>query len=290
MDVASKAMALDISRNPTRDLRDILVHVESSPLAEPRLDVAVSLARRFQATLIGVGAETVDPMVWADPYGFAGSELANSARQVVMDDLDRAQALFKAKTTDVQARWVALDALPGDALAQVARSADLIVAGGRKNASGDVYHYADVGKLVLTAGVPVLVAPPHGGRFRGDAVVVAWKDSREARRAVADSLPLLRAAEIVLVVEVCRKADAEDAEVRTNAVADHLRRHDIEVASKVVVSANDPAFEILGSARSIGADLIVTGGYGHSRLGEWVFGGVTRELLRQPECFLLMSH
>ncbi|MDB5437903.1 MAG: universal stress protein UspA [Caulobacteraceae bacterium] len=269
--------------------RDLLVHVEPGALAGRRLEAAIDLARRFQAVLIGVGAETVEPYSIDDPCIAMGGELAAVAQAVVIDDLCDAETLFKARTPDLDSRWLAMQCRPIDALTALARSADLIVAGGNSPEQASA-RCADTAELLLRAGRPVLVVPSHGRRFRGEAAVVAWKDRREARRAVNDALPILRTTEIVLVVEVCRADEIPEAEERAGAVAEHLRRHGIEAAARAIASSGDPAKDVRRTAHSIGADLIVAGAYGRARLNERMFGGFTDEMLRRPEHFLLMSH
>jgi nucleotide-binding universal stress UspA family protein len=289
-----------VAKNPPQALsqiavggyRSLLVHVESGVLATPRLEVAVSLARRFDAILIGVCAESLDPIVFSDPSGMLGGDLTGMAQQVVREDLKRAEILFRTRSAAVASQWLSVEGVPVEAIALASRAADLIIAGGVPLRGSDRYRAADTAELVLVSGRPVLVAPPHGGAFRGEAVVVAWKDTREARRALSDSLPLLQMAETVVVLEVCEDArDVVGAEARTAAVAEHLHRHGVSASAKVAVAPKSQAAdEILRRARVINADLVVAGGYGHSRLGEWVFGGVTYDLLHNPEHFVLMSH
>jgi nucleotide-binding universal stress UspA family protein len=122
-------------------------------------------------------------------------------------------------------------------------------------------------------------------------VVVAWKDTRESRRALADSLPFLKAAEQVTVVEVCGKDELADARIRTADVVKYLQRHGVKATAKAVSAPPDRvSAELNIAAQAIGADLIVAGAYGHTRLGEWMFGGVTYDLLHAPERFVLLSH
>jgi len=142
----------------------------------------------------------------------------------------------------------------------------------------------------MQAGRPVLIAPPKGTLLSGRKVVVAWKDSREARRALSDSIPFLEAAEGVLVLEVCDEDGLDDARIRTDDVVSALRRRKVaaERRSRIRPRHRQPAHP--GGSLGLRADLIVLGCYGHSRLGEWVFGGVTRDLLSQDEIYLLLSH
>jgi nucleotide-binding universal stress UspA family protein len=122
-------------------------------------------------------------------------------------------------------------------------------------------------------------------------VNVDGKDTREARRAVADARPVLQAAQEVVVQEICAKDALGDAEARTLSVVENLKRHGVAARAKVSLAGDDDvADEIKFTARELDADLIVAGGYSHSRLGEWVFGGVTRNLLQDPQGFVLLSH
>ena len=105
------------------------------------------------------------------------------------------------------------------------------------------------------------------------------------------SLPFLKAAKDVVVLEVCDEGDFGDAELHTFTVVEHLRRHGVDARAKAAIAPADCVCHEIGvTARAIGADLVVAGGYGHARLGEWVFGGVTRDLLQAPERFVLLSH
>jgi nucleotide-binding universal stress UspA family protein len=285
--------ALATRRPPSADVgyRSLIVHVASGVEAGPRLRVAAGLARRLDATLIGVGAEMVRPMDTGSSYGMFGGDMIVELTRLAQDNIQRAETAFRAETAGLKAQWTAVLDMPAKAVARYARAADLIIAGGAPIGKGDGFIAADTAELVMQSGRPVLIAPPRGGSLHADAVVVAWKDSREARRALADSLPLLKMAEEVLVLEVCEPNLVADAQVHTAAVAEHLRRHGVSAQSKAVAAEQDEPASILNrQAAEIGADLIVAGGYGHSRLGEWMFGGVTRDLLLRPERFVLMSH
>lgn len=270
--------------------RALLVHVQEDHAGQTRLDSAAWLARKLDATLVGVGAEGIDPMVYSDGYGLSGGWISD-LQAAIAADLQREKALFEKHAGGVKHRWESLQSEPLPTMAAMARNADLIVASAICKGDHSIYRSCDTGELVITSGRPVLIVPEHGGRLQARAVVVAWKDSRESRRALADALPFLKDAEDVLILEACTKEEVEDAEARTSSVVDGLKRHG--VAAKAAVRVTSPAavaVELHAAADAIGADLIVAGGYGHSRLGEWVFGGVTRDLLRHPGRFALLSH
>ncbi len=279
----------DTSAKTAGALRSILVHVEGSPEASGRLHVAVDIARMFDATLLGVGVEMIQTL--SDPYGMLGGEWVVQLQTLVEDDLKRAEETFRAKTAGLKTDWTALETFPASAMARHARSADLIVAGGAPIGREGNYRAASPADLVMLSGRPVLIAPPKPGKFHGRAVVVAWKDTRESRRALADSLPFLMAAEEVAVVECCDRDAVSDARTNTSDVVQHLRRHGVEAFGKTVATSPERvSTELNIAAQEIGADLIVAGGYGHTRLGEWAFGGVTYDLLNAPERFVLLSH
>jgi hypothetical protein len=154
------------------------------------------------------------------------------------------------------------------ALAQEARIADLVVIG-EQASSGDVYSLLHPGGVVLMVGRPTLVVPEGVSVLRADHIVIGWKDTSEARCAVRDALPFFREVTRISIVEICAPGEEGAAQEHMNVVR-YLNRH-----------------RIIGGP---GADLLVTGAYGHSRLGEWIFGGVTRELLATSPICCLMSH
>lgn len=268
-------------------LRSLLVQAEPGPEAAPRLRVAADLARRLDATLLGVGLDQVQGIGVGDP--FMDGDWMDDLEALVQENLKRAEANFRAETEGLRTEWLAFQVSPTPAIARLSRGVDLIIAGGAPlDADG---QSADTAELIMRCGRPVLVAPPLGGKLRGEAVVVAWKDTRESRRAVADGLPFLKAAEVVTVVEVCDPDGFAEAELHTFEVVQYLRRHGVTAHAKPVIAPPERVVTELNiAAQAIEADLIVAGAYGHTRLGEWLFGGVTRGLLYEPERFALLSH
>ena len=149
----------------------------------------------------------------------------------------------------------------------------------------------DPGAILLRAGRPVLVVPDVVTPPSLRRAVVAWKDTRECRRAVRDALPFLQEAEEVLLVEIGEHEAESQARRNLADVADYLVRHRVIVADKIWRRARGPAAtELLQLVRDENADLVVAGGYGHSRLGEWIFGGVTHELLGSSPVCCMLSH
>ena len=139
-------------------------------------------------------------------------------------------------------------------------------------------------------GRPVLVVPSAGAPLNLDRAVVAWKESRQARRAVVDALPLLRQASHVAVATI---AAAEVVATARSCVADvigWLKQHGIKAVPVVARPNGDDAAQLQGIARDHDAGVIVAGAFGHSRLRDWALGGVTRHLLLRGQGCALLSH
>ncbi len=296
--VASDAAANTSAAAPetrTMSYRAILVHAEADPAAESRLKLAAELANEFEAVLIGAAAETFDPASFGSSYANVSGDLAEAEAKVVEDDLKIAESRFRAVAERVRAgaEWRSYPDLPAEMLARQCRAADLIVAGPHRNEPMGFHNRADPGDLVMKSGRPVLIAPVGTETLDASSIVIAWKDTRESRRAVSDALPFLKSARKVLIVEVCEDKDEVSARIRVQDVADHLGRHGVKASTAVRAEAGragSVAEAILDAAKMQDAGLIVAGGYGHARLREWTFGGVTRDLLSQNKRAVLLSH
>ena len=154
-----------------------------------------------------------------------------------------------------------------------------------------LFAFSIPGPWCLKAGRPVLVVPSAVTPLSAKRIAIAWKDVREARRAVQDALPFLKKAESVMIVEVSEAGDGDRVLHRVKDVAGYLTRHGVEVVAERVrptkVGAENSLLRLIGDEN---INLLVAGAYGHSRLGEWVFGGVTRELLAESPVCCLFSH
>ena len=168
---------------------------------------------------------------------------------------------------------------PTEVLAREARAADLVIIG-NKPENPDPFRALDPGGVLLKAGRPVLVVPPSVTALSPKRIAIAWKDVREARRAVRDALPFLQQAENVTVVGISEEGAAHQA-ADLKDVANYLARHRITVVEEREQEASGTVAESL---------LQLIHAYGHSRLGEWVFGGVTRQLLAQSSVCCVFSH
>jgi nucleotide-binding universal stress UspA family protein len=272
-------------------IKSILVHVQPEASSQPRLKSAAALAATLGSHLIGVAAETVNWSVASEPYTGASGPLLEELLGFVSENLTRARVSFKEIAGGAGGDFRVVEGDPLQAIVTAAREADLIVAGGAPLGFSNPYRSCDPAELALRSGLPVLVVPPEGGVLQARSIVVAWKDTREARRALHDAMPFLRAAQKVIVVEVCDPDEAKAALDRVCGVATSLRRHGVKAEPSAIQALPEfAAARLQDEAREARADLIVSGAYGHSRLGEWIFGGFTHYLLHNPQTFLLLSH
>ena len=185
--------------------------------------------------------------------------------------------------------WRSAVDLPIDFVLRKSRAADLLVCFPRKSAP--LYSDVEAGELVLKSGRPVLAIPADAKFHPPERILIGWKDSRESRRAVLDALPFLRRARKVSIVEIVENEESPKwAEARLRDVASWLKSHAIEALPHVITPGGDPLEAFAGAVREFKPDWIVAGAYGHSRLGEWIFGGVTRYLLTQSDRPVFLSH
>jgi nucleotide-binding universal stress UspA family protein len=266
----------------------LLVFADNSPQSAARIEATAELAKRFDATLIGVASAL--PRVLVDPSGTLAADMIASERQQIEVDLKSAAARFKSQTgkSGVKTEWRSAVAFPANAMIDAAAAADLLVVGrAEAGAVHDIYNSAGPGDVLMGAGRPLLVVPPHAKAIDPTDIVVAWKDTREARRAVSDALPLLQMAEKVVVLEF--RGENNDGSLAN--VEAYLKRHAVKVTVQSTAHSGGKVEEDLFRFVSVaGSGLIVAGGYGHTRLREWMFGGVTRALLTESPIPVLLSH
>lgn len=270
----------------------IMVQVDPSGELNGRMRIAAQLADRFQSHLIGISSWMPRPPftiegVPIDPE-LTAEDLANR-----MAALNKRGDAFKA-AVGIDGRrvdWRCSMEFPSEYIAREARAADLVIIS-RERETFDPYIFPDPGALLLRVGRPVLAVPPGVNSVNGRRVVVAWKDTREARRAIQDALPFLERADQVILTEVCESVDeVTPSQNRLRDVTRYLASHRITAVVERVRPVEGTAISsLLRLVQDESADLIVAGAYGHSRLGEWIFGGMTQALLAQSPVCCLFSH
>ncbi len=269
-----------------------LVHLETGQSNEALLRISGDLAQRLKVNVIGIAARRADSMPLGEVY--AMGELLQTRKKENADLLQAAQTQFRQS---LQGRGLALTWRESSDfesvaryLAQQARDADLLITGLPSMGRFDAGFQVHVGDLVMQAGRPVLLIPESVSELRLDWAMVGWNDTREARRAIVDALPLLRLAKRVHVLEIVPEHELTAAAARLDQVVAWLARHGVRADALPTAMAKDQTQQLSAIALTHGADLIVAGAYGHQRVREWVFGGVTQELLAQPPCCLLLAH
>ena len=273
--------------------RTLMAHLELGRSNAGVLGIAGDLAQRFDADVIGIAM--CQPMQIIYSEGYIPADIINEDRDQRDKEIAAAEVEFRQL---LQARagrleWrsaVTPDSLT-DYLAREARSADVIITGVDHNASMfDHSRHVAIGDVVMHVGRPVLVVPAAATGLSFDSVLVGWKDTRETRRAIADALPMLQKAARVAVVELAAEAEVEAAQARLNDVVRWLDRHGVTAEAIVRRSTGDDARQLDAVAVERQAGVIVAGAYGHSRVREWVLGGVTRDLLLRAGRCALVSH
>ncbi len=270
--------------------KTILVHAEPGLTATHRVEVAARLARELDARLIGLGAETFNPALFSGPFsGPAAGEWVGLVQEQITKNIAAAETAFRRDAASADISWRSIQDYPHRALVSTAHAADLIVVSPHSSQSN--LQAADPADVMMTAGRPILVVPQGRSHLFGMSVVVAWKDTRECRRALTDALPFLQRAEDVVVVAVVKPDAVDAATLEVDDVVANLKRHGVDARAMVTSISHDAVEGELERIANInGADLIVAGGFGHSRLREWVLGGVTDSFLHHPSCFVLLSH
>lgn len=253
---------------------------------------ARQIAKTFEADLIAVAAAEPSALVSPSESSPLVAEVLRYRTHELEERLKKLkQEFLNVAGNDERASWRAELDDPTRAIALHTRAADLVITGApTAAAAGDVQRTVDPGALVLSLGRPVLFAADDLAAFKGESVMVAWKDCREAPRAVVDAMPFLRNAKEVTVFS----AAEEGRQAARDGAADVVRflmKHGVKARSQLLESEGTSVGEsITIEADRIGADLIVAGGYGRSRFREWAFGGATRSLLKSGSFHRLLSN
>jgi len=275
--------------------KTIAVHLDDRPRCAIRVALAASLAARFEGKLVGITPTGVPDVVLsmntALPDGLEVIALSLAhLRQRAEATAQAFDSQCKALGVRSESRIVVEEAL--DAMVEHGRCSDLIVVGQTdRHQAPDGLAFDFPQQALLHAGPPILIVPCAGVFASvGQNVLVAWKGTRESANAVRNALPVLRSAQRVTLVEVGDAPDRAAGDDSLMSAKAWLGSHGIEVHAHREIALASVGAQLLSRATAIGADLIVCGGYGHSRLREWMLGGVTRHLLEHMQVPVLFSH
>lgn len=285
--------------------KTVLVELGADPGCADRVGLAAELARCSAGHVIGVTATGMR----LEPFRGAGEEAGRYAelarRQLLAQGAEAGAAFHRAMheaAPGVGFTHRVIEDEPGWALAQQARVADLVVLARLPGPASVPVLVAQTAEYVLlNAGRPVLLVPPGVRHLPCEHVAIAWDGGREAARAVADAMPLLRQARRVTVIAASTYDQAgthdragthgmPDVPGAHAGLRDYLAQHGITAAMHAVQGSNRVGQLLLEAVGNLRADLLVAGGYGHARLRELVTGGTTRTLMRHAGIALLMSH
>ena len=276
--------------------RSIFLHLDDSESGQHTVACAVATAKAFDAELAGtylVPRPPITPFTSAMlPDLVVRSRLADSGQAQ-----DQAEARLRAAATQHGLASAPFAAPAGEAFEQAvlrARHADLAILGQPQAGAAEAEFTSRLAHAVLLdSGRPVILVPYIGcNATAGGVALVAWKETREAARAVADALPFLKKARRVVVVMVT-EPNADDGAVASSAsgVVHYLAHHGVKAEMRREVADDiDAANLLLSRASDLGADLLVMGGYSRARIAQRVFGGVTRTILETMTVPVLMSH
>jgi nucleotide-binding universal stress UspA family protein len=270
----------------------LMVNLELGKTNAGLLAIAGDLAERFHAHVIGIAA--CQPMQFVYGMGYVSGDYFEQDLADLKKDSQAAESEFRSalQTSVGSVEWrstIEFGALSGH-IAHEARSADLVITGVASGDFFDASRFVNTSDLIMQVGRPVLVVPTGAKVIALDCVLVAWKDTRETRRAVLDALPLLKKATRVTLAEIAVEDRLPLARKHLEEVAGWLGRHGVKAESRASLSTGEDADQLYAIAKEQGADVVVAGAYGHSRLREWVLGGVTRDLLLRADMCALVSH
>ncbi|RQS76973.1 universal stress protein [Burkholderia sp. Bp8963] len=274
--------------------KTLLVHLDDSPRSAARVELALELAQRWHAHLIGlyvVCQDLFEPLLRHDEplklavYERLGEERRKQAETAFLEAAERAGCSVE---------WRAPAGPATETATLHARHADLLVLGQTDPHDRTTYiarHFVD--DVVTGSGRPAIIVP-YAGQVRtfGENILIAWDGGREAARAVADALPLLERARFVTVETVERRHSDPDWTPAGVDVAAYLERHGIRAAFATTPREGDvgTGATLLNRTSDLHADLLVMGAYSHTRTRERVLGGATRTILESMTVPVLMSH
>lgn len=280
--------------------KDLLVQLDNSAQCAHRLEFAAAMAEKHNAHLTGLYVLDLIPSLAALAHTYPGRlDHLDTYAKMRNAEIDRA-AQIETEFRDmlrrggIEGEWRFVESLPSETVSLHARYADLTIVGQIDPENPPSTNAARIPEeALLFSGRPILIVPYIGAyKTVGEHVLVAWTPTREAARTLADALPMLELARKVTVLTVNpeRGADTEPG-MPTADIALHLARHGVRVEAATTIAEDISTGDaLLNYIADSSADLLIIGGYGHSRAKEAVLGGVTRQILQQMTVPVFMAH
>jgi nucleotide-binding universal stress UspA family protein len=258
------------------------------------LEAACQIAERFDAGIVGIAASQFSPPLYFTS-GALAQELIDEGRASIRKRIAELESQFRGVVENRAGHieWRSAVDFPARYILQEARCADIIVTGADQGTFSDPLVQASPKDLVMQAGRPLFIVPGSVNWLDLRSVLVAWKDTTEARQAIADALPMLRKAKAVTVAEIPEQDDSRPAAAsRVRDVVAWLSRHGVTAAELVPDKDGErgAVAQLDGIAADVGAGVVVAGAYGHSRFRELILGGMTQHLVTQSARSVLLSH
>ncbi|MDE0004788.1 MAG: universal stress protein [Rhodospirillaceae bacterium] len=272
------------------EYKDIVVHLGTDNRSAARLDAAIELAEHYEGRVTGVYV-----LSKRNIPGFVRCEIPPEILKRLDTEertfAEEAETHFAERTarTPVPCEWRLMTGDPVEAVTTSAHYADITIVGQTDPDDGRTVNGLADG-VVLGGGGPVLVWPYVGScHVTAATIMLAWNGTREATRALADALPLMQQARKVIVFGVDRN---DGKHVPGADISTHLAHHGVwaEARHTRTSSGIHIGDALLSEIGDCGIGLLVMGGYGHHRLRERLFGGVTRDILREMTVPVLMAH
>ncbi|MCF4098881.1 universal stress protein [Maritalea mediterranea] len=277
-------------------IKDVMVYLDGTKEDEVRLSYAEPIAQQHDAFLTGLLCVELPDIVSAGDGVFSVGQVAAELQQEAEEQGDRFEKELDARfakhefRSDLR-RISATPSYMGQSIANEARLADIFIA------TRPYKHFSEKPEIfenvLFNSGRACLFVPPAIPASKGpyNNIVLGWRNSKQTARAVADAIPFMQRADQVTVAIVSDEEAAEERRVEPGAdIARHLDRHGVNVEVRNINGWSDAAAALLNEVERSDADLLVMGGYGHSRFREWVLGGATRDVLSKAEVPVLMAH
>ena len=279
----------------TMSYNTVLAVLRGEADAKRVLARSIAITRRFDGHLIGLHAEPAVKISYAAPMEIPDAVAMDVDTEGVSERLEQMHRMFtqSCEAEGISYEWRPIRSMSGDSALSAlssARCADLVVV--QQESPGKENDYDDLEALVFESGRPVLFVPYVAAEAKPiRQAVIAWTDTRVAARAVFDALSLLKTAEAVEILTVDADDNTEQSSQTAGAaIATALTRHGVSVSVNSEVSSGIPVAAVIENRVSdTQADLLVMGAFSHSRLREFLFGGVTDTVLKSMPCLTLMS-
>lgn len=275
-------------------MKDLLVHLDGTAEDSTRLDHAEALASAHDAFLTGLFCNTLPDVLVGGDAGFPATQVVVQLQTDAIASGDKAQAELKDRFSRLGVlnelrRLDVFASQAGHVLTEEARTFDVFIATRPYNHPGA--NPEPLESVLFHSGRATYFVPPASKARPIETILIGWRNTQESARAVAEAMPFLAKASKVIVAMI--KEDASSEEDRTSPgsdIARHLDRHGIDTELRELTGWSSPAEALLNESQKAGADVLVMGGYGHSRFRQWVLGGVTRYVLSTAEIPVLVAH